>query len=83
MYLFLIFALFCFIGPHLGHVEVPRLEAELELQLPAYATATAMLDPSHIYNLHHSSWQHQILNPLNKARYQTHILMNTSQVHYH
>ena len=36
---------FVFLGPHLQHMEVPRLEAELELQLPAYATATATQDP--------------------------------------
>ena len=28
---------------------------KLKLQLQAYTTATAMPDPSHIYNLHHSS----------------------------
>ena len=30
---------------------------ESELQLPAYITATAMPDPSHVCHLHHSSWQ--------------------------
>ena len=25
---------FCFLGPHPQHMEVPRLEVELELQLP-------------------------------------------------
>ena len=39
-----------------------------ELQMPAYATATAMPDLTHIHDLHHSSQQHQILNPLSKAR---------------
>ena len=38
--------------------------AELELQLPAYTTATAMWDPSHVCDLQHSSQQRQILNPL-------------------
>ena len=32
---------------------------------------------------HHSSQQCQIINPAIKARDQTHILMNTSWVHYH
>ena len=41
---------------------------ELELQLPAYATATAMPDLSCLCNLHHSSQQCRILNPLHKAR---------------
>ena len=39
-----------------------------ELQPPAYTTATAIQDPSHIYGLHHSSQQRRILNPLSKAR---------------
>ena len=34
----------------------------------AYTTATATRHPSHVFDLHHSSWQHWILNPLNKAR---------------
>lgn len=41
---------------------------ELELQLPAYVTATAMQDSSSACHLHHSSWQHEILNPLDEAR---------------
>ena len=32
--------LFPFLGLHLWHMEVPRLGVELELQQPAYATAT-------------------------------------------
>ena len=40
-----------------------------------YATATAMQDLSYIYDLCHSLWQHQILNPLSKARDWTWILM--------
>ena len=48
-------------------MEVPRLGVELELQLLVYATATAMWDPS-LCNLHHSSQQCQILNPLSEAR---------------
>ena len=59
------------------------LGVELELQLLAYATATATLDLSHVCDLHHSSGQHQILNPLREARDRTHVLMNISWVHYH
>ena len=33
-------------------MEVPRLEVKSELQLPAYAIATATQDPSHICDLH-------------------------------
>ena len=74
---FLVFV-FVSLGSHLQYMEVPRLRVELELQLPAYTTATATPDPSHVWDLHHSSQQHQILNPLSRARDQTHILMDTS-----
>ena len=53
------------------HMEVPRLEVDLELQLPAYTTATATSDLSRICNLYYSSQQRWILNPLSKARDQT------------
>ena len=35
----------CFLGPHVQHMGVPRLGAELPLQLQAYTTATATPDP--------------------------------------
>ena len=50
------------------HMEVPRLRVEAELQLLAYTTTTAMPDPSHVCDLHHSSQQLQILNPMSEAR---------------
>ena len=34
-----------FLGLHPWHMEIPRLGVESELQLLAYATATAMPDP--------------------------------------
>ena len=45
-------------------MEVPRLGVELELQLPAYATATAMGNPRCVCRLQ-QCW---ILNPLSEAR---------------
>ena len=82
------FCLFCFAfslfsGSHQQHMEVPTLGVKLELQLQTHTTATATQDPSHICNLHHSSRQRQILNPLCEAREGTRILMVTSWVHYH
>ena len=53
---------------HVQFMEVPRLWLELELQLPAYTTATAML-----YSL----------NPLSRARDRIEVLMNSSWVHCH
>ena len=69
-------------GTHLWHMEVPRLGVDWELQLPAYATATATRDLSRVCNLHHSSWQRRILNPLSKARDWTSILKDTTQVRF-
>ena len=43
----------------------------------AYATATAMWDPSFICHLSHSSQRHQILKPLSKARNGICVLMDT------
>ena len=62
-------------------MAVPRLGVQLELQLLAYTTATAMPEPSCVCDLHYSLWRCWVLNPLNKARDQTRILMNTSWVH--
>ena len=56
-------------------MEVPGLEVKLELELLAYVTATAMLDPSRICNLHCSLWQYWIFNP--EARDGAHIFMDT------
>ena len=36
-----------------------------------------------VCNLHHSSWQQQILNPLREARDQTCVLTDTSWIHFH
>ena len=55
---------------------------ESELWLPDYATATAILDPSCVCDLYHSSWQCWILNPLSKVRDGTRILVDTSRVHF-
>ena len=59
-------------------MEAPRLGAKAELQLLAYATATATPDPSHVFDLHHSSRQCRILDPLSEARDGTHILIDPS-----
>ena len=64
-------------------MEIPRLGVKSKLQLPAYATAIEMWDPSCIFSLHHSSRKHQLLNPLSEAGDRTLTLKDTSQVHYH
>ena len=45
-----------------------------------YSPATQ--DLSQVCELHCRSWQHWFLNPLNEARDQTRVLMNTSWVRY-
>ena len=59
---------FFFLRLHLWHMEVPTIGSESELQVPAYTTTIATPYPGHVCNLHHSSQQCQILNPLNEAR---------------
>ena len=58
------------LGPHLPHMEFPRLGVESELRLLAYttATATATRDPSHVCDLYLSSQQRWIPDPLSEAR---------------
>ena len=74
----------CFLGPHSWHMEVPRQGVESELQLcwSTYTTATAMQDPRRMCDLHHRSWQHQILNLLSETRDRTHHLMVPSQIRF-
>ena len=73
---------FVFLGLHLWHMEVPRLGFELEVQLPAYTIATAIPDLSYVCHLYHSSRKRQILNPLNRVRDWTCILMDATRVCY-
>ena len=49
----------------------------------AFWQSQAMPNPSHVCDLHHSSWQRQALNPMSETRDQTCVLMDTSWVRYH
>ena len=51
------------------------------LLLGPYLQHMEVLDPSSICDLHHSLWQHWILNPLREARDRTHIFMGTRWIH--
>ena len=81
--LFVCFVLSCLFRVILAAMEFPRLRIESELQPPAYARATATSDLSRVCNLHHSSQQCWILNPLSEARDRTWVLMDASQIHFH
>ena len=56
-----IFFFVVLLGLHSQDMEVARLGVKLELWLPAYATATARPNLSHVCDLHHSSGQHASL----------------------
>ena len=73
---------FCFLGLLLQHVEVSRLGVQSELQLSAYTTAIAVWDLSRVCNLHYSSRQCQIFNPLSEARDGTRNLMVPSRIRF-
>ena len=66
------------LGPLLWHMEVPKLGVKLEMQLPAYATATP--DCSHVCDPQHSLQQCRIFNLLSETRDWTSNLMDTSRV---
>ena len=63
-----------------GGSQVPR--SQMELYLLAYTTATAKSDLRCVCNVHHSSRQRQLLNPLSQARDWTHNLMVPSWIHF-
>ena len=62
------FVLFCFLRAAPVAYGGSQARGPIGIQLPAYATATAMPDPSRVCDPYHSSWQRWILNPLTGAR---------------
>ena len=72
-----------FLGLHPQQTEVPRLGVKSDLQLPAYPQPQQHgMDPSRICDLHRSSQQRQILNPLSEARDRTRNLMVPSRIRF-
>ena len=65
--------LFSYRQTGLGYAKCP-------IGATAYTTAIAMQDPSRVCNLHYSSRQCRMLNPLSEARDQTHNLMVPSLI---
>ena len=66
-FFFFFFFFFCFLGPHLRHMQVARLGVQSDMSA-TYTTATAMPDPTCVFDLHHSSCQCWILNLLSGVR---------------
>ena len=83
-----LFLLFFFLSFYLFRASLVAYGASQARSLigtvaPAYTTATAMSDLSHICDLQHSSPQHWILNPLSEARDQTRNPMFPSWIRFH
>ena len=74
--LLLLLLLFCFLGPHLQHMEFPRLVVVIE----AAGASLSKTGSECVCGLYHSSLRHQIPDPLRKAKDQTCILMDSSQI---
>ena len=68
IFIFCLFVCFCFFRATPTAYGSSQARVESELQLLAYAIVTAMPDLSRVCNLHWSSQQCQILNPLSKVR---------------
>ena len=81
--LYIIYLFICLLGPHVQRMEVPRLGIKSELQLLAYTTAIATPDLSLICDLHQSSGQYRILNPLSQDTDWTCNLMVLSRIRFH
>ena len=79
VFILLLFYFICFLGLHPWYMEVPRLGVKSELQLPSLHHSHSHMG----FDLHHSSWQCRIPHPLSKARDWTHIVMDTTQFHFH
>ena len=69
--LFLFFGFFCLFVCFFPYAPTAYGSSQTRGQIRATAAS-----------LHHSSWPHWILNPLNKARNWTCVLMDISKVHY-
>ena len=80
VFFFFFFSLFSAAGIAYGSSQARGL---IRAIAPAYTTATAVQDPSLVYDLHHSLRQRRILNPLNEARDWTQVLMDTGWVRYY
>ena len=79
-FIFLFFYFFCLYRAAPAAHGSSQAELYWNWSCRPYSTATAMPDPSHLFNLHHIARQGWILNPLSEARDQTHILMDTHWV---
>ena len=80
IYFFLIFLVFCLLRAAPAAYGGSQARGLIRAVATGLTRATATSDPSCICDLHHSSGQRWILNPLSNTRARTHVLMDTSRV---
>ena len=82
LHFFLLFLSFCLFRASPAAYGVSQARGQIGAVAAGYTTATAMSDPSQVWDLHHSAWQLQILNPLSEAWDQTRNLTVPSWIHF-
>ena len=70
-----------FLGPHLQHMEAPM--SRIGATAAGLRHSHSNLESEPFCDLHHSSRQHQMPNPLSKARDPTWVCLDTCRICYH
>ena len=78
-HLFIYFLIFCLFTATPAAYGSSQARGRTGAVAAAYTAATAMWYQSHVCDLHHSSWQWGIFNPLSEARDRTHVLLHTAE----
>ena len=80
---FFFFFFFCFLGLHAWHMEIPWLGSNQSYRCWPTPQPLQCWGPSRAFDLHLSSRQRQIPDPLSEARDRTRILMDPSWIRFH
>ena len=80
---FFFFGLFVFSRALPRHMEVPRPGVQVEAVADSLHHSHSNTDASRIWDLHPSSWQSRLLNPLREARDRAHNLMVPSRIRFY
>ena len=75
-----VYIYFVFLGLHLAAYGGSQARGPIGTVAAGLARATATRDRNRVFDLHHSSWQCRILNPMSKAGDWTHNHMVPSQI---
>jgi len=83
LFFFSLFFVFCLFWATPAAYGISQAMSLIRAVSASLFYATEMPDPSHVCNLHHSSWQCWILNPLSGARDPTCKIMIPSWINFH